>query len=115
MIKNLTKQTVITQHTEFFATSWSRFRGLMFRKVKPSVGYLFLFPKPTYAAIHMLFVPDPIDVLWLDRDGRVIDIAIHVKPWSLHTAPKGYATFMIELMAGSVVLSLTQVGDQIEF
>ncbi len=115
MIRNLTKDTVIAAHTEYFANPWARARGLMFRKAKAGTGYLFLFEKPTYAAIHMLFVPDPIDVLWLDRDGRVIDIALHVKPWKLHLAPNGLATFMIELAAGSVILSLTQVGDQIEF
>ena len=115
MIKNKTQNTTVTAHTEYFANSWSRASGLMFRKVKAGVGYLFLFDKPTYAAIHMLFVFEPIDVLWLDRDGRVIDMALHVKPWTLHAAPNGYATFMIEMAAGTIVLSLTQIGDEIEF
>lgn len=115
MIKNLTRKTTITTHKEFLANPWARARGLMFRRAKANVGYVFLFDKPTYAAIHMLFVFSPIDVLWLDRDGRVIDMALHVKPWTLHTAPNGYATFMIELAAGSVALSRTQVGDEIQF
>lgn len=115
MIRNSTRNTLITAHTEYFSSPWSRARGLMFRRVKVNVGYLFLFNKPTYAAIHMLFVFEPIDILWLNRDGRVIDMAIHVSPFKLHLAPKDYATFMIEMKAGTLILSRTQIGDQIEF
>ena len=115
MIKNKTQNTIVSTKKEFFANPWTRARGLMFRAVRAGVGYVFLFDKPTYAAIHMLFVFQPIDVIWLDRDGKVMDMALHVKPFTLHLAPNGYATFMIELAAGTIALSKTQIGDEIEF
>ena len=62
-------------------------------------------------SIHMFFMRFPIDVLYLDREDRVVRIQEGLKPWRvgpLHT--KG-ARYVIELPEGTIGRTGTQVGD----
>jgi uncharacterized protein len=59
---------------------WSRLAGLQCRP-KPSPGFgLLLVP---CSSIHTCFVRFSIDLLALDRVGRVIDVRHDVRPWRL--------------------------------
>lgn len=77
---------------------WERARGFMFRrKLKPGEALLFVNPRETVAdaAIHMLFVGMPLGVVWLDSEGRVVDMVL-AQPWRPHYAPQQPAKYILE-------------------
>jgi len=87
---------------------WSRFRGLMFRRsLEPGEG---LWIEPC-SSIHMLGMRFAIDAVFLDRDGRVLKVALGVRPWLGLEAARG-ARAVIELPAGSA--AAIQPGDRLE-
>ena len=53
------------------------------------------------ATIHTCFMRFPIDVLFLDEEKRVVDLALNVKPWTLSVRPREAANYVVELPAGS--------------
>lgn len=98
-------------------TFWKRGRGLMFRRrraVADGQVYLFLEARESIAraAIHMLFVPFPIAVLWLDRDWRVVDKVL-ARPFRPYYAPRKPAQYYVE--GAPSLLGRVQVGDRLEF
>lgn len=82
---------------------WQRLKGLMFED-PAKFDYALVFPLEresiANAAIHMLFVFFPIDVVYLSKGKKVVDIAKNLPPFSLGYAPKKPSKFFIELPAG---------------
>ena len=88
----------------------SRARGLMFRRSIPDdYALVFEFDGVTARSIHMLFVPFPIDVVWL-VDGEVQRTET-LSPWT--GTAKARADTFVELPAGAA--GDVAVGDEIEF
>jgi uncharacterized membrane protein (UPF0127 family) len=110
-IKNQTKNFAIIEKAKVCKSITSRAFGLMLRK-KPDYGMIFVFGSERRADLHMLFVFFPIDVLFLDKEKRVVEIKKDFKPFTYH-APKAKAMFVVELPVG--VVGKTAVGDRIEF
>lgn len=83
-------------------------RGLMFRRSIPD-GYalLFRFDEAERRSLHMLFVPFPIDALWL-RDGAVTERA-RLSAWT--GLGRGVADSIVELPAGAA--ADVTVGDAV--
>jgi len=62
----------------------------------------------------MLLMRFPIDAVFLDRSGRVVRAAAHLRPWVPWIAARG-AVEVVELRAGTINESLTQAGDDLIF
>lgn len=60
----------------------------------------------------MLFMRYPIDVIFVDRAWRVVDLAEGLEPWVLARSGRG-AEACLELPVGTVAASGTQVGDEL--
>jgi uncharacterized membrane protein (UPF0127 family) len=86
--------------------SKSRRTGLLGRDSLP-VGHAMVIA-PTNA-VHTWFMRFPIDIAFVDRQGRVVKACHSVKPWRLAAAFRGYA--VIELAAGSLARCDTISGD----
>jgi uncharacterized membrane protein (UPF0127 family) len=95
------------------ASFWSKAKGLMF-KTKVEQPLIFVFDKEKRHSLHMLFVFCPIDVLFLDRGKKVVEIKENFKPFAFYM-PKKPCTYLIELPAGAIKKSGTALGDRIEF
>jgi uncharacterized membrane protein (UPF0127 family) len=122
MIENKTKGTVVCRTHELADSSWSRTRGLMFRKDLPREhGLLMTFPGGSRPGIWMLGMRFPIDILFLDSEKRVIKIVGDVRPlglswrtWRIYS-PGRPASFVLELAAGKARESGTSLGDRLVF
>jgi uncharacterized membrane protein (UPF0127 family) len=81
-------------------------RGLMFRRSIPD-DYALVFPFDGVASrdVHMVFVPFPLDVLWL-QNGEVVRNE-RLSPWT--GLAKAEADQLVELPAGSA--DEVAVGD----
>lgn len=80
----------------------------MFRRELPDgQGLAFHFEEPKRRAIHMLFVPFPIDVIWT-VDG-VVDRTTQLRPWT--GIARGRADTVFELPAGAA--HGVEAGDEV--
>lgn len=75
----------------------SRARGLMGRDVPDDYALVFRFGRPAGHGIHMLFVREPLDVLWV-VDGEVTERA-RLRPWV--GFGRARADTVVELPAGA--------------
>lgn len=99
---------VLARTVDTAETVLSRARGLMFRRSIPTdYALVFRFDAVDYRDVHMVFVPFPIDALWL-IDGEVV-AQKRLRPWiGLGGAE---ADTLIELPAGAT--ADVSVGDRI--
>ncbi len=72
---------------------WSRFFGVFVCPVSEERGLLLL----PCRAVHGFFLPHPLDVVFLDRRGRVRKVG-RLAPWRMMADPGAFAA--VELWAG---------------
>ncbi len=109
LIRNATTGTVIGAGIGSARGPLARMVGLMGRSsIRPDEGLWF----DRCWAIHTMFVRVPLDVIWLDKDLRVLEMVINVQPWRMAvTCPKAYS--VLELGSGKARDLL--VGDKLTF
>lgn len=116
MLFNKTSGKQVMKKVRFAETHWQKMKGLMFEDSgKFDYALVFTLPRESIAeaTIHMLFVFFPIDVIYLDKNKRVVDIARNIKPFSLGYKPKKPSLFFVEVPATkSKGISL---GDQLDW
>jgi uncharacterized membrane protein (UPF0127 family) len=89
-------------------------QGLMFRRnLAPDAGMLFDFKRPTLVTMWMKNTFIPLDMLFLDERGQIVDIHERAVPQSLNIiAAKGAARYVIELNGGTVARLGIKTGDK---
>ena len=100
--------TVIANQVEAAFDSASRRRGLLGCDQWATGRALVLAP---CAAVHTCFMRFPIDVVFVDRDGRVRKVAEHVKAWRISASPRAFAA--IEMAAGSAAAANLRSGSRV--
>lgn len=65
------------------------------------------------SGIHMLFVFQSMDVVWLDKNKAIIDKKENVKPFNLLVKPKIKAYYVIEMPLGKA--KLFKLGKKVYF
>jgi uncharacterized protein len=91
--------------------------GLMFRRSMPlDAGMLFDFKQPTVATMWMKNTLIPLDMLFVDEHGRIVNIAANTVPESLAViAAAAPVRVVIELNAGVARMLGIKPGDRVEF
>ncbi|HEX5014291.1 MAG TPA: DUF192 domain-containing protein [Candidatus Limnocylindrales bacterium] len=115
---NVTRDRVLAVSVEDAEGLWGKFLGLMGRPSLPDGAGLWL---PESNGIHMMFMRFPIDALFLSRpdparDGArtVLRASERLPAWrGLVPLVRG-AHGVLELPAGAIAESGTQVGDAIQ-
>jgi len=107
VIINKTKNTILAKDTLVAATLITRIKGLLGRNDFQQGEALIIKP---CNSIHTFFMHFPIDVLFVDKDSRVIKALSCLIPFRLS---KIYfnASLAIELPAGTIQSTLTSEGD----
>jgi uncharacterized membrane protein (UPF0127 family) len=103
--------TVVCEHCLLAETMFARMRGLLGRSGLSSGEGILLRPA---GSVHTAFMRFSIDVVFLDREDRVLKVAADLRPWKA-AGCKGART-VLELPAGEAArrglrpgVSLTQV------
>ena len=111
IVRNAGRDTNLGEAIEVAATAAQRVRGLLGREcLEDGQGLLF----KGCSSLHTFFMRFPIDIVFTDKDGRVLKTAISVKPFKLVAAPLR-AYYAIELPEGAIKRSKTVVRDQLQF
>jgi uncharacterized protein len=108
LIVNLTRGNVVCEQVVIADRARRRMRGLLGRRSLPPGEGMLLQPSPS---IHTAFMRFPIDVVFLDRNLRVIKLVEHLPPWHTASAMEGRST--LELSSGEIARRRVQVGDQL--
>lgn len=82
----------------------------MGRKSLPSGGGLIIQPCNSVVSFFMRF---PIDVLFIDRDGKVCYLLPNMVPWRASRIVR-QSKLVVELPMGTIASSGTQLGDEIQ-
>lgn len=101
------KGRVIIESVEFADTFWKRLAGLQFRKKMEWSSGLLLVPCP--AGIHTFCMYLTIDVISLDRTGKVLSVVPAVKPWRIVPPVRGTHA-VLEVPAG---VGLVRPGNRL--
>ncbi len=108
--------SIVAAEVERADTILKQIVGLMFRKSVPeSYAMLFSMKRDNRDGIHMLFVRFPIDVVFLDKDKKIISIRKNLKPWTgiaFSLKPFRYA---LELPAGAADRALLKEGERLNW
>ncbi len=108
---NRTRQTVLVKQGRVASTPWSRLVGLLGRRFfEPGDGLLLRGEQ----AIHTLGMFFPIDVVYLDRQARVLRAVRALAPLRLGPLVRG-AQDVLELPVGTLVATDTREGDELVF
>lgn len=99
----------LASRTEFATTASERRRGLLGRDTFDRSSALVLSP---CRAIHTAFMRFPLDVLFVDRQGRVVRIVRTLKPWRTAMALTAHA--VIEFPARGLQGQDLNVGDHVD-
>jgi uncharacterized membrane protein (UPF0127 family) len=97
---------VVAEHVELADGMWRRFMGLMGRSELPAGHGLALSP---CNSIHMFFMRIPLDVVFLDREGRALRIYHGIRPWRVSRIVRGAHT-AVELPAGTLREAAVEEG-----
>jgi len=81
---------------------------------KLTKALIFPFKKESIQHVHMFFVWYPIDVLWLDKNKKVIQLKENLNPFRIVLAKKP-AKYIIEFEKGIIRISGTELNDKISF
>lgn len=115
-LTNITKNKTIIERTIIAESFFSQLKGLMFENPK-NFDYALVFPLSMEgrfsASIHCLFVFFPIDVIFLDRDKKAVDMKKGIKPFTPFAMPVRPAKYFVELPAGKS--TGVEIGDHLEW
>lgn len=110
-VANRTRGTLIADQCEVARTFWARGMGLMGRRELTEGQGMLIYPE---WSIHTFFMRFAIDVLFLDKQHCVVALRVAMPPnrpfagiWGGHA--------VLELPAGRIKATESQVGDQLDF
>lgn len=108
-VLNATKGTVLGESVAVADTSLSRMRGLLGRTgLAPGAGMLII---PSQA-VHTFAMRFAIDVVFVDRKGRVVHLQPALAPNRI-TGLHWKAQYVLELPSGAIAQSGTGMGDEL--
>ncbi len=112
--QNVTRGTLLCERLSRAGGVWGQTRGLLSHdRLDPTDGMLFERSRfVPFMSMHMFFMRFPIDIVFLDRQGRVLKVNRELRPWRLSSLVFG-ARFALELAAGAASRSHTELGDLI--
>ena len=102
----LERGPVVCERGELAVSAWTRTKGLLGRPGLEADQGLWI--QPTNS-IHMFFMRFPIDVVFVDRNWRVVGVRHGLRPWRVAGARRAVAA--LELPVGAVAASGIEEGD----
>ena len=110
-IENQTRGTLVAASAQEARSFSQKLFGLMGQKMLPPSGGLLIHHTNW---IHTFWMRFPLDLIYVDRAQRVVGLEAALPPNRIGK-PFWSAQSVIELSAGTIQNSQTQVGDQLRF
>lgn len=109
-----TKKRVLWTSAQATTRGWERLVGIMFRShLERPLLISFDRQAQQTNAIHSLFCLVPFDAVFLDTQGRVVDIVRSIQPFRLLVTPRRSCSFVLETPQGQS--GRLSIGDPLTF
>jgi uncharacterized membrane protein (UPF0127 family) len=108
-VLNITRNTLIGDRVDTAGRGGKRNKGLLGRTNLAHGEGLWIVP---CEAVHTFFMKFSIDLVYIDRKLQVRKVRSSVAPWRISGCLRAHS--VIELPAGTIRKTQTEVGDQIE-
>lgn len=115
--QNANDSIIATFNIEIADTDYERQTGLMYRPyMEDNQAMLFIFPNTDYRSFFMKNTEIPLDIIYFDQDGQLVNIVENAKPYDENSLPStAPAKYVLEVNAGlSRKLGISE-GVRIEF
>ncbi len=99
---------VVCERCEIPESAFGRMRGLLGRDGLEPGGGMLIDRAPS---VHMFFMRFAIDVVFLDRNRKVVRVVARLRPWRVAGARGAVAA--LELPAGAAAAQGVEVGDEL--
>ena len=109
-VRELRKGDALIARARHARSFWSRGWGLLGRRSLDSAEGLLLDP---CGSVHTSFMRFPIDVVYLDRDWKVVKVVAALRPWRLSAGGRS-ARRTLELAAGEAARCELREGDRLD-
>ena len=109
-ITNISKNTIIGSNINIANTFYKRLIGLMFKKSINKDEGLLISP---CNSIHMFFMKFSIDVIFIDKNDKILYVLEDFKPWRISKIVLG-SKYVLELPPKTIKNTLTTIGDIIK-
>jgi uncharacterized membrane protein (UPF0127 family) len=110
ILNSLTNQ-VLCDHCKLADTFIKRLTGLMFKKNLSSNEGLYI---TKCNSIHMFFMRFSIDIIFIDKNSKIVYLLKDFKPWRISKIVNG-AKDTLELPSGTIERLGIRIGDIIKF
>jgi uncharacterized protein len=110
LVRNQTRNSVLTEFAEVADTSATRRKGLLGRSGLAAGEGIWIIP---CSAVHSLGMKFTIDVVYLNRALKVRKVRPGMAPWQMSMCL--FAHSVLELPSGTIDRTQTRTGDQLEF
>lgn len=116
MLFNKSSGRKIIERIRLADSYWKKLKGLMFSG-RHDYALIFDFGGESRikASIHMLFVFHSIDLVYLSKEKKVVDLVEGIRPFTLNYTPKKNARYLIELPEGSIKKNRIELNNEIEW
>ncbi|MEM7127929.1 MAG: DUF192 domain-containing protein [Chloroflexota bacterium] len=108
-VQNITRDVALITQGRVADNRWTRLKGLIGTKRLPEGDGLLIKP---CSGVHCMFMSIPIDVLYMDKDDCVLDMDLDMQPNAIGR-PRRKSKYVIELPAGTIERTQTNVGDRL--
>jgi len=109
-VENLTQGTTVVERGRIADNAWTRFKGLIGVRELAEGDGLAIIP---CSGVHCMFMSIPIDVVYVDKEDRVVALDANMKPWAVGRMRRG-VRYVIELPTGTIARTRTRTGDQLQ-
>ena len=109
-VRNISRDVTLADAAPVADNMWTRLRGLIGRPPLREGQGLVIRPS---RGIHSFFMSYPIDAIYVNDQGEVVRRLENLRPF--RAAPMCFRTrYVVELPAGTLNRTRTEVGDRIE-
>lgn len=107
LVRNVTRGVDLMSAGRIADNPWTRLKGLIGVKHLPDGDGLLIKP---CNGVHCMFMSIPIDVVYVDKQDRVLGVHEAMAPWRVGRVYR-QGHFVIELPVGTIAQTGTQAGD----
>jgi uncharacterized protein len=109
-----------TYQVELARTPEDQAQGLMFREsLRDNTGMLFLFPQKGVHKFWMKNTMIPLDMIWMDSDGKVLFVSANTPPCKADPCadygPESPASSVLEIAGGMAAKEAVKPGVLLKF
>lgn len=111
VVRNASRDATLATNCGRASNILSRGFGLMMHRDLPDGTGLIIEPCNSVVSFFMRF---PFDALFVGKDGSVLHVVHSMKSWRTSSIVR-HSTYVVELPAGTLKTTQTEIGDAIEY